>query len=203
MSLWTRTFPTTHSNPIHLFCCLCTLLTFYILFKKKMLSWKFAQNIISNIPFHVIILYKLFIHWINRKCAVLWYVSLSEYEPVTCMGMWDFGHIAQPYNDMLVTPLYSCPPCDPSISYHHHHHTVPAQQRRCLAIVTLGNHGGGRLCPSLSPPWISCLFLFLAISSASFSSHPTPSFHPLLVDTRRTFSPTHAYLKLQTSECSS
>lgn len=71
--------------------------------------------------------------------------------------------------DMMLTPLYHFPP-DPSvlssISYHHHHHhhTIPAQQRRCLAMVTLGNHEGGRACPSLSPPWI-------AVSLSSCSSH--------------------------------
>ncbi len=62
---------------------------------QKTPLWKTA-NIIRNRSFHMVILYKLFIHSTYRKCALLWYGSLSGYE-MTDIGIRDFGHVAQPH----------------------------------------------------------------------------------------------------------
>ena len=72
--------------------------TFYLL--------SIIQNV-RNRPLHVVILYKLFIHWIYRKCAILWCVSLSGYE-ITYIGIWDFGHIAQPYCEAFIWAAIWC-----------------------------------------------------------------------------------------------
>lgn len=53
-------------------------------------------NGIRNKCFHVFILYNLLDHWLFRKCAIWWYVSLYGYE-MSYIRMWDLGYIAQPY----------------------------------------------------------------------------------------------------------
>lgn len=61
-------------------------------------------NGIRNKSFHVFILYNLFDHWLFRKCAIWWYVSLYGYE-MSYIRMWDLGYIAQPCSSSPHTDL--------------------------------------------------------------------------------------------------
>ncbi len=103
-------------------------------------------------------------HWIVRKKYSKWKLNCVMFSLCQPISLCSLRACCQPVltahwdcdggdNGMIVT--YICPPCDPYISSNHHHHTIPAQQRCCLAVVTLGNHIGGRPRPSLSPSWIS------------------------------------------------